>query len=191
MLQGYDTPFDILLDYAAKSRACSVELNDHESPAEMYSGVGFTLDDQTYLIAIDDLTEIINAPHFTKIPRLKSYVCGVANIRGSIVPVVDLMLFFKKTSSRIARLRRLLVIEYKETYTGLLVDDILGMQHFPTAQYQTELPKTIDTEIAPFLNGCYWRASNEQTLSEVKKELFPVFNTQLLLSNENIENLAN
>ena len=186
MLKGFETPFDILLHYALRSRACALPPEDIKPPQEFWSGVGFTLGKESFVIPMEDLAEIINAPKFTKIPRLKHYVRGVANIRGSIVPVVDLMLFFNKNSSRIARLRRLFVLEYKDSFTGLLVDDISGMQHFPANNYQNTMPKSIDPKIAPFISGSYWRMKPRSNV----KEVFSVLNTSSLLENEQFENLA-
>ena len=186
MLKGFETPFDILLHYALRSRACTLPPENLKPPQELWSGVGFTLGDAAFVIPLEDVSEIINAPRFTKIPRLKHYVRGVANIRGSIVPVVDLMLFFNKHSKRIARLRRLIVLEYKDALTGLLVDDISGMQHFPVNNFLNSTTKNLDDQIKPYVSGSYWRLKPRSNI----KEIFYLFNTMQLLENDQFENLA-
>ena len=181
-----ETAFDLLMHYAVRSRACALAAPDIAPTEQTWTGIGFTLGDAYFLAAMDDIAEIINLPQCTNIPKTKHFVRGVSNIRGSIIPVVDLMSFFSKGTSRVSRLRRLLVVEYKESYTGLVVDDILGMQHFAVAHYESNIPIPIDDCFTPYLNGSYWRSISTSD----EKEYWPVFELDRLLSDEHLENLS-
>lgn len=181
-----ETPFDLLSHYAMRSRACALSAPSIAPIQQSWTGIGFSLGADTFLASMDDISEIINLPSCTKIPRTKSFVRGVANVRGSIIPVVDLMSFFQKGSSRATRLRRLLVIEYGESYTGLVVDDILGMQHFPIGGFKSAIDGHVDDAFKPFLSGTYTRVPQE-TLEE---ERWPVFDLATLLADERLENLS-
>jgi len=50
----------------------------------------FTLDKETYAIEIVKVREVIDYAYVTKVPRMPLYLCGVINLRGSVVPVIDL-----------------------------------------------------------------------------------------------------
>jgi purine-binding chemotaxis protein CheW len=50
----------------------------------------FTLDKETYAIEIVKVREVIDCTYVTKVPRMPLYLCGVINLRGSVVPVIDL-----------------------------------------------------------------------------------------------------
>ncbi len=181
-----ETPFDLLTHYSVRSRACALSAPTLAPFQQQWTGIGFSLGADTFLVSMDDISEIINLPTCTKIPRTKSFVRGVANVRGSIIPVVDLNHFFQKGSSRVTRLRRLLVIEYGESYTGLVVDDILGMQHFPLDGFKGSIENHIDEVYKPFLSGTYTRVPQD-TLEE---ERWPVFDLGTLLADERLENLS-
>ncbi len=52
----------------------------------------FTLDKETYAIEIVKVREVIDYAYVTRVPRMPAYLCGVINLRGSVVPVIDLRL---------------------------------------------------------------------------------------------------
>jgi len=180
------TAFDLLMHYALRSRACALAAPDVSPLKKSWTGIGFTLGKQHFLASMDDISEIINLPQCTKIPRTKPYVRGAANNRGSIIPVIDLMTFFAKGTSRVTRLRRLLVIDFREFSTGLVVDDILGMQHFPYDNYEASISTQLDTCFHPYISGTYFREiTDTQDI-----ERWPVLDLDRLLTDENLDNLS-
>ncbi|MDA3834373.1 MAG: chemotaxis protein CheW [Spirochaetales bacterium] len=52
--------------------------------------LAFTLRDEEYAIDITKVREVLDVTTLTKIPRMPSYLCGVINLRGNVVPVIDL-----------------------------------------------------------------------------------------------------
>ena len=50
----------------------------------------FTLDKEQYAVDVAKVREVLEVPDLTKIPRMPSYMIGVINIRGHVVPVIDL-----------------------------------------------------------------------------------------------------
>lgn len=180
-----NTAFDLLMHYAMRSRACALATVDVKPPEQIWTGIGFSLGEAQFLAPMDDISEIINLPPCTKIPRTKTFVRGAANIRGAIIPVIDLMIFFQKRSSRVARLRRLLVIEYRESFTGLVVDDILGMQHFTAHHYESRISSNLDPCFHPYLSGTYFRSNLDD-----EQEEWPVLDLDRLLTDQSLENLS-
>jgi len=63
-------------------------------------------------------------------PGVKPWVKGVANLRGRLLPVMDLGGFLGLPLSKARKQRRVLVVEYNDLFVGLLVDEVVGMQHF-------------------------------------------------------------
>ncbi len=181
-----DTPFKLLSHYAMRSRACALSASDVAPILQTWTGIGFSLGTSVFLVSMEDISEIINLPLCTKIPRTKSFVRGAANFRGSIIPVIDLMSFFNKSSSRIARLRRLLVVEYGESYTGLVVDDVLGMQHFPMDNFEASIDSGVESVFHPFLAGTYF----DPVTKSYEIDRWPVFDLSRLLADERLENLS-
>jgi purine-binding chemotaxis protein CheW len=54
----------------------------------------FRLGDGTYGINVGKIKEVLGVPRITRVPRMPEYMSGVANLRGSVIPVIDLRLKF-------------------------------------------------------------------------------------------------
>lgn len=59
----------------------------------------FTLDEEAYAIDVARVREILELPHITKMPRMPRFMRGVLNLRGNVVPVIDLRLVFGLSSA--------------------------------------------------------------------------------------------
>jgi twitching motility protein PilI len=70
------------------------------------------------------------------------------------LPIIDLSRFFGATVSTPRKQRRVLVLDRDGLFVGLLVDELLGMQHFPVTSFTTEMP-TSDEVFRPFVVGAY------------------------------------
>ena len=54
----------------------------------------FTLDEEQYAVDVAKVREVLEYTKVTRVPRMPEYMCGVINLRGSVVPVIDLRLKF-------------------------------------------------------------------------------------------------
>jgi len=145
-----------LVDTAQRSRKYALGLPQQEEVKETWSGVGFSLGGVLYVAPMGEVAEILGVPRFTQVPGVQSWVKGVANVRGRLLPVLDLLSFFNKTAKKKIKNRRLLVIEHGEIYSGLIVDEVLGMQHFEVDRYTKDVTSLIDSEL-PYVSGGYER----------------------------------
>ena len=72
---------------------------------------------------IDEIAEILEIPRLTKVPGVGPSVKGVANVRGRLIPVLDLMQFFYARHSKVqAKRQRLLILESGDLYSGIVVE---------------------------------------------------------------------
>jgi twitching motility protein PilI len=69
-------------------------------------------------------------------PGVKPWVKGVANLRGRLLPMMDLCGFFGHELSTVRKQRRVLVVEHQEVFAGLLVDEVCGLQHFEQDSFE-------------------------------------------------------
>lgn len=123
-------PFALLLDIADRSRRYASQLPQQVEAVSYWRGVGFMLAGQHFAVDMNDVAEILQPPKLTKVPGVRSWVLGVANVRGRLVPVMDLAGLLGLPSRANWRSRRVLVIEQNDHLVGLLVDAVLGMQQF-------------------------------------------------------------
>lgn len=123
---------------------------------EYWSGIGFTMDGVRYVSPVAEVSEILPVPRYTRVPGVLGWVKGIANVRGRLLPIMDLIGYFNRRSSLQERRRRLLVLDYGDMYSGLVVDEVLGMQHFPVTGYSPESGER-DPAVAPYTGGSYTR----------------------------------
>ena len=86
--------------------------------------VVFVLNGEYYGIDILSIQEITRYEAPTRIPDMPSYVQGVINLRGNIIPVINLRRKFKLGCSEISRENRIIVLNLFNKKTGLLVDSV-------------------------------------------------------------------
>lgn len=84
----------------------------------------FTIGDEVYGLEIKFVTEIIGIQEITKVPEMPEYIRGIINLRGRIIPVMDVRLRLKKTMKEYNDRTCVIVVEVKETSVGLIVDTV-------------------------------------------------------------------
>ena len=84
----------------------------------------FNLATRTYGMDITSVHEIILLQHSTPIPETPDYVEGVINLRGEIIPVINLKKFFNLPQTEQTDQSRIVVMSIKETVFGMIVDEV-------------------------------------------------------------------
>ena len=84
----------------------------------------FSLGNEFYGIEIKYVTEIIGVQPITEIPELPDYIKGIINLRGKIIPVMDVRIRFKKSPMEYNDRTCVIVIDVKDTSVGLIVDSV-------------------------------------------------------------------
>lgn len=160
--------FLLLADFTRRLRDNAHDLPSQQDMVQYWSGIGFMLDGVHYVSPIDEVAEVLSIPDYTRIPGVHPWMKGVSNVRGRLMAVMDLTVFLNKISSLKAQRRRLMVIDENDLYTGMAVDEVLGMQHFPVTDFVDQW--MVDTDVAPYVCGAYARDGS----------YWPVFSLRLL-----------
>lgn len=84
----------------------------------------FLLDKESYGIEIKYVIEIIGMQTITRIPELPDYVKGIINLRGKIIPVIDVRLKFKKEAKEYTDRTCVIVVDINQISIGLIVDSV-------------------------------------------------------------------
>jgi len=88
----------------------------------MQQWVAFRVAEQAYGLPIAAVREIVRAPDITTVPQSPEHVAGVTNLRGRIIPVIDLRKKFERPAERSPKCR-VLVLTVEEKFIGVLVDE--------------------------------------------------------------------
>lgn len=91
----------------------------------------FALGNENYGIEIKYVTEIIGMQTITKVPELPDYIKGIINLRGKIIPVMDVRLRFKKEEKDYNDRTCVIVVDINELSIGLVVDGVSEVLTIP------------------------------------------------------------
>lgn len=155
---SYEVNAGILLRQLAEK---SIEIAEQRAVkkdlSNAWSGIGFSLCGQTVVAPMGEVVEIITPPRYTLVPAVKSWMLGVANIRGRLLPIVDIEDFFGGRLGGAKSNHRVLIIETQNTYVGLLVSKVFGLKHFDTSSFaylaHEDTENTIDQPFTKFVDA--------------------------------------
>ena len=149
-----DAPFDLLVALEARVRAVRPDVIQRRS--EFWLGLGFRLRERWCVAPRDDIREIITMPTLTRAPGGKPWMLGVANARGSILPVCDLAQFLGLPKRSEQPASRVLVFNSPRVPVGFLVDEVAGYRQFSPADQSHDYLQTAGP-YAPYLLGAFER----------------------------------
>lgn len=129
--------FQALLELAQTSRP-GAGLSSDSAAEHQWRGIGFSLFGERFIAPVAEVAEMLELPSTTRLPGVQSWVVGVANVRGRLLPIFDLAGFYQGSLSGQRRNYRVLVIEREGIYAGLLVEHVYGMQQFPKESFSVE-----------------------------------------------------
>jgi purine-binding chemotaxis protein CheW len=143
----------------------------------------FMLSGETYAIGILRIKEIIQYGQLTEVPRMPSFIRGVINLRGAVVPVIDLSARFGKQPTSIGRRNCIIIIEVmmgEETQNvGVMVDAVNAVMEIPANEI--EPAPTFGTNIrADFIAG----------MGKINGKFVIILNIQHVLSMDDMATLA-
>ena len=91
---------------------------------ELIQLVTFSIGDEEFGVDILKVQEIIRTMEITKVPRAPEFVEGVINLRGKVIPIIDLRLRFGLQSKKHDKHTRIIVIEITNMIVGFVVDSV-------------------------------------------------------------------
>lgn len=146
--------FEVLAELAQQSRAAARGLPAQIDARPQWSGIGFSLLGSHFVAPLDEVSEMLEVPSYTHLPGVQHWVRGVANVRGRLLPLFDLAAFCGGRLVGGRKRRRVLVLETETLYSGLIVDQAFGMQHFPVDEYQAQTSELVDA-LHTYVRGSY------------------------------------
>jgi len=128
------TPFELLAHY---ERACLAHTADTPERVEslgLWRGIGFRVGRRAFVSGIEEINELLAVPPLTNVPGTQPWLMGVANVRGNLVPAIDLGRFLFDERTPASERSRLLLVRQHGGTVGLLVDEVFGQRTMDDAQ---------------------------------------------------------
>jgi len=112
----------------------------------------FGLASERYAVECRFVQEVHPLRDLTPLPCTPAFIAGIVNVRGRVVPVIDLKKFFGLPERGLTDLHRTIVVRGHDLEVGLLADVIIGISSVPAASLQPSLP-TLTGIRAEYLKG--------------------------------------
>jgi twitching motility protein PilI len=175
-----DRPFELLKELEKRSRAVAAGTTADSSAEREWVGVAFRMGGETFLVAREETREVLGYPAaVTRIPGARPWVKGLANVRGQLLPMLDLRQFLGSGASASGRNTRVIVVNHRDVPAGLMVDEVLGFRRFAETEFNAEPPPTV-IRCDSYLAGAFRRGG----------EVWPVLSLKSLLESQSFMQAA-
>lgn len=175
-----------MLGIDQRCRRRAAELPAQVARVQSWSGIGFRLDKGWYVAPMAEIAEVLQPPPATRVPGVKPWLLGIANMRGRLLPLIDLVGYLSNATaepdaaprvdySAARQRRRVLVVDTPQVYAGLLVDEVSGLQHFALHSLDLALRAQVPPGVAPFLQGHFFRERAWDVFSPAALVAAPAF----------------
>jgi len=148
------SPFEMLQSLDARCRKNASGLPVNKAVVEDWIGIGFRINGMSLLAKMDDVSEILPPPSTIRVPGVKHWVKGLANIRGSLMPVLDMNAFLYGEDTHVQKDSRILIINTLGVAAGLLVEEVYGLRRFKPEEHLRESDPDMGA-VGKFLAGIF------------------------------------
>jgi len=122
---------DYLADIEHRSKLATQRLPQSAPVQHVWDGLVFTVAGVRIAAAMNEISEMLPyQDRITRVPGAKPWMLGLANVRSSLLPVIDLQLFLGAKAIVPSKTSRILVLRLRGLVVGLLVPSVQGMRHF-------------------------------------------------------------
>lgn len=132
--------------------------DDDEKPDEM-EVLLFNLSHENYAFETFEIKEVVKVNEITPLPSTPDYIRGIINVRGEILSVIDIRVFFNLNSEIMHDSYNIIIMKHANKMLGVIADEITGVFKIPKVNMQASLP-TLDADRHQYLKGI----SNERVI---------------------------
>jgi purine-binding chemotaxis protein CheW len=162
-----------------KARLEDDDLYDEDEDTQKDKYLTFHLAGEDYGIDIAFVTEIIGIQKITEVPDMPECIKGVINLRGKVIPVMDVRLRFKLQEKKYDERTCIVVVDINGTAVGLVVDEVSEVADIPEAQVEAP-PSSGKGKTSRYLKG----------MGKIGDEVKILLNVDKLLFDEELEQLG-
>ena len=126
----------------------TVARKNTEDTVEEKMFVTVLLGEDKFGVDVTKVQEIMGVPELARVPNARAYMKGVTNLRGSVIPLVDLRIKFSMPEREYDKLTVVMISEIKGTQIGLIVDSVQDVISMPVSNIQDtpHFSTNIDTD---------------------------------------------
>ena len=153
------SPFDVLVDYERRSLAHVVGLPEQLDAPGLWRGVGYRIGARRLASGFGEVVEILPLPQVTAVPGAQPWMLGLANVRGNLLPIVDLKQFLEGERTVLHEGQRILLVRQPGGDVAVLIDELFGQRSFNDQQQidasEVAAERLADGRYAHFIDRAY------------------------------------
>jgi purine-binding chemotaxis protein CheW len=130
----------------------SVSTKDSKISSEILQLVGFLIGNEEYGVDILKVQEINRITQITKVPNSPEFVEGVINLRGKVIPILDLRIRMGMEKKEHDSRTRIIVVEINQRTIGFIVDEVTEVLRIPMNVIEPP-PQLVTGEKSEFITG--------------------------------------
>jgi len=163
-------PFELLREIERRSRVAVAGKTSSEI-AEEWVGIGFRIGQEYFVAQRDQVREVLMLPDsMTRVPGASRWMLGIANLRGHLLPLIDLKMYLGSGRTSLRRVTRVISVNHRDIPAGLVVDEVQGFRRFSDSEYNDKWPQTA-ARCDRYIQGAFERGP----------DIWPIFNLYDLL----------
>lgn len=153
--------------------------DDKKHDGELLQLVTFSIDDEEFGVNILKVQEIIRTMEITKVPRAPTFVEGVINLRGMVIPIIDLRRRFSLAPKAHDKNTRIIDCEINNILVGFVVDAVSEVLRIPAKTVEAP-PPVVSGIGADYISG----------VAQLQDRLLIMLDLDKLLSTEDLDKLG-
>ncbi|HXH40440.1 MAG TPA: chemotaxis protein CheW [Thermoanaerobaculia bacterium] len=148
------TPVDGRQALYAFADSVSAEPQVAQKPTRLEMWVTFELAGEIYALPVSHVMEILRVAGITRVPQAPRVIRGVTNMRGKVLPIVDLRVRLGVNAAEITSHSRILVVSSRGRLLGLLVDSVLQVERIDLLSVQPPPPDVMTAQSDYLIGVC-------------------------------------
>lgn len=152
--------FEILAEYERRSLTHVAGLPEQLQAAGLWRGIGYRIGQRRLVSRYESVAEILTVPQITPVPGAQSWMLGVANVRGNLLPIADLKQFLEGTRTVLHEgHQKVMVLRQPGGDVAVTIDELYGQRSFMDEE-QADPETLAEGRYAGFIDRAY-RASGD------------------------------
>ena len=154
-------------------------MKDRKGTGDLKQFISFSIGEEEYGLELLRVKEVIRIREITWLPKAPSFVKGIINLRGDVIPIIDLRDKFGLEAKEATAMTRVIVVEVEERMIGMVVDSASQVVRIPADQIDPP-PPMLGGFSQEFITG----------VGKLDDKLIILLNTDAILTMEEINALS-
>lgn len=159
-----------IFSFADTLTAAEREAEKRAIETRITTWITFGLAGETFALPVEPVREVLRIHNITRVPHAPDPIRGVTNLRGRVIPVIDLRRRIGLAEIEITRLARIVVVASRGRLIGLLVDLVHQVMHLDLNLVQSP-PDDVMTAQSDYISGVYHQGEHLLLLLDVDRAL--------------------